>query len=116
MHLKSANKKYGSSPKGLKICKPSNYNRGTFKLTIILAVELGDAAVPNRQIGSLTLPRVWARILEEAGTTTKVYTDFVSHVLDTYNAVADPTQRRTIIHNNLTSHRLAEVFEAVRLR
>jgi hypothetical protein len=32
-----------------------------------------------------------------------------------YNAVADPTQRRTIIHDNLTSHRLAEVFEAVRL-
>jgi hypothetical protein len=37
-------------------------------------------------------------------------------VLDTYDAVADPTQCRTIVHNNLTSHRLAEVFEAVRLR
>ena len=36
-------------------------------------------------------------------------------MLDTYDAVADPTQCRTIVHNNLTSHRLAEVFEAVRL-
>jgi hypothetical protein len=56
MHLNSVNKKYGSSPKGLKICKPGNYDRGTFKLTIILAVEPGDAAVPNGQIGLLTLP------------------------------------------------------------
>ena len=65
MHLNSAIKKYGSSPKGLKICKPSNYDTGTFKLTIILAVEPGDAAVPNGQIGSLTLLQVWARILEK---------------------------------------------------
>ena len=56
VHLNSTNKKYASSPKGLKICKPGNYNRGTFKLTIILAVEPGDAAVPNGQIGLLTLP------------------------------------------------------------
>ena len=47
LHLNSANKKYKSSPKGLKICKPGNYDRGTFKLTVILAVEPGDAAVPN---------------------------------------------------------------------
>jgi hypothetical protein len=72
--------------------------------------------VPNGQIGLLTLPQVWARILEEAGTTTEVYTDLVCHVLDTYNTVTDPTQRRTIIHDNLTSHSLAEVFKAVRLR
>jgi hypothetical protein len=37
-------------------------------------------------------------------------------VLDTYDTVADPTQHRRIIHNNLTSHKLAEVFKAVRLR
>jgi hypothetical protein len=45
MHLNAANKKYGSSPWGLKIGKPGNYDRGTFKLTIILVVETGDPAV-----------------------------------------------------------------------
>jgi hypothetical protein len=32
VHLNSANRKYGSAPKGLKIRKPGNYDRGTFRL------------------------------------------------------------------------------------
>jgi hypothetical protein len=47
LHLNAANKKYGSSPCGLKTCKPSNNDRGMFKLRIILAVEAGDPAVAN---------------------------------------------------------------------
>jgi hypothetical protein len=30
LHLNAANRKYGSSPRGLQIRKPGNYNRGTF--------------------------------------------------------------------------------------
>jgi hypothetical protein len=56
LHVNAANKKYRSSPCGLKICKPGNYDRGTFKLTIILAVEAGDPAVANGLVGSLTMP------------------------------------------------------------
>jgi hypothetical protein len=41
LHLNAANRKYGSSPRGLHIRKPGNYDRGTFKLTIILARKLG---------------------------------------------------------------------------
>jgi hypothetical protein len=62
------------------------------------------------------MPRVWARISDEAGTTTEAYVNFICHVMDTYDAVADPTLRRMIIHNNLTSHKLPEVYKAVRLR
>ncbi len=67
LHLNAA----GSSLRGLKICKPGNYDRGMFKLTIILAVEAGDPAVANGLVGSLTMPRVWARISDEAGMTTE---------------------------------------------
>jgi hypothetical protein len=55
LHLNAANKKYGSSPRGLKIRKPGNYDRGTFKLMIILVVEAGDPAVANGLVGSLTM-------------------------------------------------------------
>jgi hypothetical protein len=51
LHLNAANKKYGSSPCGLKICKPGNNDRGTFKLMIILVVEAGDPAVANGLVG-----------------------------------------------------------------
>jgi hypothetical protein len=116
LHLNAANKKYGSSPHGLKICKPGNNDKGTFKLTIILAAEAGDPAVANGLIGSLTMPRVWARISDEVGTTTETYVNFICHVMDTYDAVANTTLRRMIIHNNLTLHKLPEVYKAVRLR
>jgi hypothetical protein len=41
LHLNAANKKYGSSPWGLKICKPGDYDREMFKLTIIWRWRLG---------------------------------------------------------------------------
>ncbi len=62
------------------------------------------------------MPRVWARILDEVGTTTEAYINFISHVMDTYDAEADPTLRRTIIHNNLTLHKSPEVYKVVRLQ
>jgi len=44
------------------------------------------------------------------------YCEFVEHVLNTYDAVANPDLRRTLIHYNLTSHKVPEVYEAVRER
>jgi hypothetical protein len=113
LHLNSANRKYGSSPWGMRIRKPGNYDRGTFKLTIILAVETGDSAIPAGQIRSLTRPRVWVQVTTEPGTTAMAYCAFIEHVLDTYNAVANPALRRTLIHDNLTLHSAPEVYEAV---
>ncbi len=51
LHLNAANKKYGSSPRGLEIRKPGNYDRGNFKLTVLLAVETGDPTIPAGEIG-----------------------------------------------------------------
>jgi hypothetical protein len=114
LHLNSANRKYGSSPRGMRIRKPGNYDRGTIKLTIILAMETGDSAIPAGQIGSLTRPRVCARVTTEPGMTAMAYCAFVEHVLDTYNAIANLDLCRTLIHGNLTSHKAPEVYEAVR--
>jgi hypothetical protein len=105
LHLNAANRKYGSSPRGLQIRKPGNYDRGTFKLTIILAVETGDPDIPDGDIGSVINPRVWARETTEPGTSAVAYRLFVEHVLNTYN-----------VHDNLNSHRAPEVYEAVRER
>ena len=57
LHLNAANIKYSSSPQGMRIRKPSNYDRGSFKLTIILAVEAGDPAIAPGLPGLLTKPR-----------------------------------------------------------
>ena len=85
-------------------------------MTVILAVESGDPAIPNGDIGSVSNPRVWARVTEEPGTTAIAYREFVEHVLNTYDAVANPALRRTLIHDNLSAHRAPEVYEAVRER
>jgi hypothetical protein len=68
LHLNSANRKYGSSPRGMKIRKPGNYDRGAFKLIIILAVETGDPAILAGVIGSVSNPCIWARVTTEPGT------------------------------------------------
>jgi transposase len=44
------------------------------------------------------------------------YCAFVEHVLNTYDAIANPALRRTLIHDNLTSHKAPEVYGAVRER
>ena len=38
----------------------------------------------------------------------------MEHVLNKYDMVANPTLRRTLIHDNLTSHKVPEVYEAMR--
>ncbi len=77
---------------GLKIRKPGNYDRGNFKLTILLAVEMGDPAIPNGGIGLVTSSCVWGRLNVVAGTSAEAYLTFIEHVLDTHNAISDLAQ------------------------
>lgn len=115
VHKNSANRKRGSSLKGLYIRKPGHYDRGDFKLTIIIAVEPGDPALDGQippALGSTENPRIWAEVSEEAGTTAEAYTAFlVQKPLATYDAAIE---QRTIIHDNLTAHKAPMVYEAVR--
>jgi hypothetical protein len=92
-------------PRGLEIRKPGNYDRGKFKLTILLAGEMGDPEILDDEIGFVTNVHVWGRVNVVAGTSAKAYCRFIEHVLNTYDAIADPVLRRTLIHDNLLSHK-----------
>ena len=109
LHKNAANRKRGSSLKGLYIRKPGH------KLTIILAIEAGNPALDGQNppsIGSTEYPHIWAEVSEEAGTTAEAYTAFlVQKPLATYNAAIE---QKTIIHDNLTSHKSPMVYEAIR--
>ena len=80
----------------------------------VLAIEMGNPDIPAGDIGSMRYPRVWARVTTEPETSAEAYRIFVENVLDTYNVAENPVLRRTLIHNNLTSHHAPEVFEAIR--
>jgi hypothetical protein len=76
-------------------------------------VKTGDPAILDGGIGLVTNPHVWGRVNIVAGTSAKMYFTFIEHVLDMYNAIADPVLRRTLIHDNLSSHKAPEVYEAI---
>ena len=44
---------------------------------------------------------ILARVTTEPGKSTTAYCAFVEHVLNTYDAIANPALRRTLIHDNL---------------
>jgi hypothetical protein len=83
LHLNVVKRKYSSSPRVLQIRKPGNYNRGTFKLTIILAVKTGDLEITKGDIGLVINSCVWALVTTEPGTSAMAYCTFVEHVLNT---------------------------------
>ncbi len=60
--------------------------------------------------------RIRGRMNAVAGTSKEAYCTFIEHVLKTYNAINDPAQRSTLIHDNLSSHKAPEVYKAVRDR
>ena len=112
LHLNAAHWKYGSFPKGLKIRKPGNYNCRTFKLTIILAMETGNPAVPDSLIGLVSNLCI-AHMTNEPRISAKAYHIFVEHVLGTYNVIENLAQHRTLIHDTLTLHRASKVYKAM---
>ncbi len=87
-----------------------------FKLMILLAVDMGDPAIPDGGIGLVTNHHVWGRLSTVPGTSANVYPTFIKHVLDMYNAIADPVLCRTLIHHNLLSHNAPEVYKAIWMR
>ena len=68
IELNRTNRKYGRTYSGIRVVKPGHYSCDT-KLTLLLAVEAGDLALPAGVRGSVTNPMRWLRILVKAGTT-----------------------------------------------
>ena len=60
--------------------------------------------------------RIRGRVNAVAGTSAEAYCTFIKHVLKMYDAINDPAQHRTLIHDKLSLHKASEVYEAVRDR
>ena len=107
IELQRTNRKYGHSFSGVRVVKPGHYSRDT-KLTIILAVEAGDPALPAHIRGSVGNPRRWLRILLKAGTTTLDFNNFLVFICEDLQnnrpAGVDGDERRVFLWDNLSSH------------
>jgi hypothetical protein len=75
-------------------------------------VETGDPDIANGDIGLVSNPCVWAHVTTEPGTSAMAYCAFVEHVLNTYTSIENPALCRTLIHDNLTSHKAPEIYNA----
>jgi len=109
-----ATQTYGHAVKGLRVRKVGNYGRGKAKFTLILAVEAGDPDLDNSQLGSIAKPRIWYHLSPDKGTTTVGYVDFLKHNLMDKFEVNE--RQRTIMHDNLSSHKADEVFDTIHSR
>ena len=106
-----SNQTYGHAVKGLRVRKVGNYGRGSAKLTLILAVEAGDPDLESCQLGSITKPRIWYHLSPDKGTSTVGYVDFLKHSL--MNKFEANERQRTIMHDNLSSHKADEVVDTI---
>lgn len=116
VELKDAGLNYGHAVRGMRVRKIGNYGRGKIKFTLIMAIEAGDPD-PSRdpdEEGTVSNPRLWYKISTDAGTTTENYVTFLNkRLMDKF----DPNEsQRTIMHDNLSSHKADEVVEAIHSR
>jgi len=109
--LKDAGLSFGHAVRGMRVRKVGNYGRGTCKITLILAIEPGDPNKPADVEGSIEKPRLWYRLSTDKGTSTETYTDFlIDYLMDKFD---DNENQRTLMHDNLSSHKSDVVVYSV---
>ncbi|KAL7554355.1 hypothetical protein ACHAWF_017797 [Thalassiosira exigua] len=111
VELKYCNLNYGHAVRGLRVRKISNYGRGKIKFILILAIEPGDSELPEGSEGSVENPRLWYRLSTDRATGIENYVDFLK-----YNLMDDfrnDEKSRTLLHDNLSSHKAKEVINTV---
>ncbi len=113
IELKNANLNYGHAVRGLRVRKVGNYGRGRFKLALILAIEPGDPTKDAHEEGSVENPRIWHRLSTDRGTSTSTenYIDFLNEDLMDY--FDSDERKRTMMHDNLSSHKSDAVVDAI---
>ena len=111
IEVKDASENYGHAVKNCRVRKTGNYGRGHFKITLRMAIEPGDPDIPSGEEGSLDLPRIYYHLSTDTGTTTVSYVDFLQ--LDVMAKFRENERQRTILHDNLTSHKSDEVASTV---
>ena len=107
IELQRSNRKYGHSFSGVRVVKPGHYSRDV-KLTVILAVEAGDPALPPETRGSIGNPRRWLRINVKPGTNTLDFNDFLISVCEdiqnNHPVGMIGNNSRVFLWDNLRSH------------
>ncbi|KAL7546345.1 hypothetical protein ACHAWF_009691 [Thalassiosira exigua] len=111
VELQDASLNYGHAVRGLRVRKIGNYGRGQVKFTLILAIEAGDPDLLPHEEGSIENPRLWYRLSTDCATGIDNYVNFLNHYLmDDFWA---NEKYRTLLHDNLSSHKSEEVVDAV---
>ena len=105
------NTTYSHAVKNLCVRKIDNYSRGKSKVTILMAIEAGNLDLNDDVLGSTAHLRIWYHLCTDAGTSTVAYIDFLEN--DVMDKFFEDEPQRTIMHDNLSSHKSPEVAEAV---
>ena len=107
IEIQRTNRKYGHAPAGIRIVKPGHYSKET-KLTVLLAVEAGDPALPPHVWGSTGNPRRWLRILRKGGTSTFDFNDYLESICedlrDNHPVGCIGNQSRIFLWDNLAAN------------
>lgn len=110
-HLGDASQGYGHAVKGLRVRKAGNYSRSKQKVVVIMFIEPGDPSLPAHVEGSKERPRIWYRVSTDSGTTIEGYRSFLEN--DVFPYFRDDEPQRTLMHDNLSSHKAPEIYDTI---
>lgn len=85
-------------------------------MTVRLAIEPGDPAIPAHIDGSIENPRRWTEVTMDAGTSAVAharFNDYVFSDIEDNPAPGDLDQRRGVLWDNLRSHGAPIVYQTV---
>ncbi|GKZ00788.1 hypothetical protein MPSEU_001030500 [Mayamaea pseudoterrestris] len=112
-NLEKTNRSTGHSAVGVRIRKPGHYSRDQ-KITLLMAIEPGDPALPPNVAGSVDNPRRWFRTYMDPGTTAERFADFCNIVCTTCENSGLPVDGdRVLLWDNLASHGAGIVYQTV---
>ena len=114
--LKKIEQKYGRSFTACRVRDTANYKKGGGIVNLLMAVEPGNPLIPPNQLGSITHPCVWYRIVD--GTVDQfVYASFIDEICRDIEAHPLPhDNERYFLWDNLALHGTAYVNFTLEMR
>ena len=109
--LGDASLSFGHAVKGCRVRKGGNYGRGRKKITIQMIIEPGSPDIDDSEPGSIERPRIWYRVSRDKGTTVRGYKSFLEKKF--LNHLRSDEPRRVMMHDNLSSHKADDIYEAM---
>ena len=113
IELNRCNRTHGWSLEVFRVRTIGHYTR-TQKLTVLVAIEAGNGALPAQEAGSLQHPGRWIQVVRNAGTTADTFNTFVRMIMASIEArTGDQITRglqnaveqdRVFLWDNLKSH------------